>query len=61
LAQSPKATWDPELAPPELEEPPDREEPEIPEIEDVDIEADSPEAKKLARIGGWTLRADDLE
>lgn len=61
LAASPKATWNADLAPPEFEDAPEPEDPEIPAIEDVDIDADSPEAKKLARIGGWTLRVEDSE
>lgn len=60
LEESPKANWNPEEAPAEFEE----EEPvpeieEIPAIEEVDIEADSDEARSLARIAGWKLKTDD--
>jgi transcription antitermination protein NusB len=57
LQDSPKANWDPATAP--KEEPEEIfHEPE-PEVEEVTIDADSDEAKKLSRIGGWKLRAED--
>jgi N utilization substance protein B len=52
-----KRDWEPPIeedVPEEAE--PEAEEPEVPEVEDVDLDPDSPEAAKLARIGGWTLR-----
>ena len=56
LERSPKASWDPASAPPE-----EREEivhePEA-DVEEETIRADSPEAKDLARIGGWKLRSE---
>jgi len=55
LEESPKANWDPATAPPEeLEEPPDYEEPV--EVSEETVEAESDEAKKLAKIGAWKLR-----
>jgi len=58
VQESPKANWDPATAPME-EEPEDivREAIETPEIEMVDAESD--EAKRLAKVGGWRLRADE--
>lgn len=54
---SPKANWDPAMAPPEFAEEPEPDEPI--EVEEETIQADSDEAKKLSRIGGWKLRTDD--
>jgi N utilization substance protein B len=54
--QSPKANWDPASAPVEFAE--EREPDEPVEIVEETVEADSDEAKKLARIGGWTLRSE---
>lgn len=52
---SPKANWDPKLAPPE-EEPAA---PEAPiEVVEETILADSAEAKQLSRIGAWKLKSD---
>lgn len=53
---SPKANWDPASAPPEFAEEPEPEEPI--EVVEETIDADSEEAKKLSRIGGWKLRSD---
>lgn len=55
-AESPKANWDASAAPPEFAEEPARSEPV--EIVEETIAADSEEAKKLSRVGGWKLRAD---
>jgi N utilization substance protein B len=64
LAESPKANWNPETAPPEFppveeEDAPEAEEPEVPAVEEVELAEDSDEARRVARIGGWTLRRTD--
>lgn len=62
LAQSPKRNWEPPDEPEFAEEAaPEPEEPEIPEVEEIDLDPASPEAAKLARIGGWTLRKPEPE
>lgn len=56
LEASPKADWSPSQASPDVEEPG---EPEPgPEVEEVNLEVE--EAKKVAKVGGWTLR-DEAE
>ena len=57
LQTSPKANWDPATAPVE-EEPEEivREVPEEPVVET--LEADSDEAKRLAKVGGWKLKSE---
>jgi N utilization substance protein B len=56
LEQSPKANWDPATAPQEFEEILHDEDPI--EVVEETIDADSEQAKKLSRIGGWKLKAD---
>ncbi|MFZ4507291.1 MAG: transcription antitermination factor NusB [Fimbriimonas sp.] len=55
LRDTEKANWDPDKAPPEFTEDDAEYEPE-PEVEEITVDADSDEGKKLARIGGWKLR-----
>lgn len=56
--ESPKAHWDAATAPVEAELP--SEEPAEPvEVVEEPLRAGSPEAERLARIGGWKLRADE--
>ncbi len=56
LRGTPKAEWDPATAPPEEEpEEPTREAEPEPEVEV--LQADSEEAQRLAKVGGWKLRA----
>ena len=56
LEASPKSNWDPATAPPEQEEA--IEEDELIEVVEETIDADSEEAKKLSRVGGWKLKAE---
>lgn len=63
LQNTDKANWDPENAPAEFQDYGPEEAPEV-EEEEVEIVAEpliaaSPEAKRLARIGGWTLKTED--
>ena len=55
LEGSPKAKWDPSTAPPEETEEIVHDQEPIEVVEET-IQADSDEAKKLSRIGGWKLR-----
>lgn len=55
LQDSPKALWDPSMAPAEFTEERGEPEPE-PEVEETTVEADSEEAKKLSRVGAWKIR-----
>jgi N utilization substance protein B len=55
LLVTPKAHWDPATAPEEIEE---WAEPEPP-MEIEEIEVDEAEAKKLIKVGGWTVRTED--
>ena len=57
LQTSPKANWDPKMAPVE-EEPEEivREVPDEPVVET--LEAGSDEAKRLAKVGGWKLKSE---
>jgi N utilization substance protein B len=59
LADSEKANWDPSTAP--LEEEPEEvvQIEELPDIEEVEVEADSEEARSVARLAGWKLRTED--
>jgi transcription antitermination factor NusB len=57
LKESPKANWNPANAPGEPEQPGGHEPPM--EIEEVEVELE--QAKKLAKVGGWTLRSEDPE
>jgi len=61
LADSEKANWDPSIAP--LEDEPEEvvHIEELPDIEEVDVEADSDEARSVARLAGWKLRTDGEE
>lgn len=59
LKQSPKATWDPALAPPEGDEP-IIEDPE-PEIEEIVVQEGSKEADFAAKYGTWKLRSGERE
>jgi transcription antitermination factor NusB len=61
LADSEKANWDPATAP--LEEEPEEvvNIEELPDIEEVDVEADSDEGRSVARLAGWKLRIDDTD
>ena len=57
LLITPKANWDPATAPEEIEFE-EHAEPEPPmEIEDVEVTEE--EAKKLTKVGGWTVRTED--
>ncbi len=58
LSESPKANWDPSLATDEFEDE-DLEMPEPIEVVEETIEADSAEAKRLSKLGGWTIRTGD--
>lgn len=55
LAKSPKANWDPAMAPEAIEE---WAEPEDVEIEEVDVEEGSQEAAELAKVGLWKLKSE---
>lgn len=55
LSESPKANWDAATAPPEALEDPVHDDEPIEVVEET-IQADSEEAKKLAKMGGWKLR-----
>jgi N utilization substance protein B len=59
LADSEKANWDPSTAP--VEEEPEEVVAieELPEIEEVDLDPASEEARSVARLAGWKLRTDD--
>jgi hypothetical protein len=59
LADSEKANWDPSTAP--LEEEPEEvvQIEELPDIEEIEVEADSDEARSVARLAGWKLRTED--
>jgi transcription antitermination protein NusB len=56
LESSPKANWDPATAPPESRDEEVVHDDEPIEVVEETIEADSDEAKKLSRIGGWKLK-----
>ena len=57
VGETPKANWDPSMAP-EEEEPLDDTEPETePEVEH--IQPDSKEAAAAKKLGAWTVRTDD--
>jgi transcription antitermination protein NusB len=56
LENCPKASWNPSEAPPEELEEIMHEPPIEPELEVLD--AESEEAKRLSKVGGWRLRAD---
>lgn len=61
---SPKANWNPGdevLAPEEAGLEVLVEEEPVPDEEEVTLEAESDEAKRLARIGGWRLRSEEQE
>ncbi|HVT13327.1 MAG TPA: transcription antitermination factor NusB [Fimbriimonadaceae bacterium] len=55
LEESPKVNWDPSSAPPEEQEEIVHDDEPV-EVEEQTLDADSEEAKKLSRIGGWKLR-----
>lgn len=56
LQDSPKANWDPQMAPEdEVEESAPS---ETPDIEETTVQADSPEAEELAKVGLWKLRSE---
>lgn len=57
LEESPKANWDPASAPPEEQEEIAHDDEPVEVVEET-IDADSDEAKKLSRIGGWKLKSD---
>lgn len=57
LEESPKAAWDPSSAPPEEQEEIVHDDEPIEVVEET-LDADSDEAKKLSRIGGWKLKSD---
>jgi N utilization substance protein B len=57
LSESPKATWDPALAPAE-------EIPAVAVVEEVEVEVvevEPEEAERLSKVGGWTLRTRETE
>lgn len=56
LLDTPKADWNPADAPQDVEE---QGEPSAP-LEVEEIEVDEVEAKKLLRVGGWTLRSEEV-
>ena len=56
MHDSPKANWNPELNVPEAEEPAPVED----EPAEEEIEADTPEAKELSKVGLWKIRTDDV-
>jgi transcription antitermination protein NusB len=58
MRESPKANWDPSLAPSEEESEDVTQEAE-PEPEVETLEADSEEAQRLAKVGGWKIRKED--
>ncbi|MFI5385319.1 MAG: transcription antitermination factor NusB [Fimbriimonadales bacterium] len=60
LEESPKANWNPPPAPKEPIEEVIRDGEPVEVVEET-IVADSEEAKKLSRIGGWKLRSEELE
>ena len=55
LAESPKALWNPSADEPHEDSPLEPE----PAVEEV--EADSPEAQELAKVGKWTIRSEEPE
>jgi N utilization substance protein B len=57
LASSPKANWDPAAAPSEIEEVGEMNVPLEVEI----VEVDEAEARKLLKVGGWTVRTEELQ
>lgn len=59
LADSEKANWDPATAP--LEEEPEEivHIEELPDIEEVEVDANSDEARSVARLAGWKIRTED--
>jgi N utilization substance protein B len=57
LELSPKKDWDPATAPKESGEEVSHDDEPI-EVTEETIDADSDEAKKLARVGGWKLRQE---
>ena len=59
LADSEKANWDPANAPSEEEPEEVVHIEELPNIEEINVDADSDEAKSVARLAGWKLRSDD--
>ena len=59
LKDSPKAEWDPATAPEDEYEEREKAPPEVIEVEEVEVSIE--EAKKLAKIGGWTLRSEEAE
>ena len=59
VKETPKANWVPPVAegrPVEVEEPFGEEEPI--EVEEIDIEAGSPEEANIRRLGSWTIRSE---
>ena len=58
LADSEKANWNPDTAPEEDEPEEVVQIEELPDIEEVEVAADSDEARSVARIAGWKLRAN---
>jgi len=57
LLDSPKANWDPALAPPEFAESGAGPAEKI-EIEEIDVAPDDPNFKAASRVGGWKLRSE---
>ena len=55
LGLTDKANWDPDTAPEEVFE--TREPEDEIEVEEIDLDPESEEGKKIARIGGWKLRS----
>ena len=55
LLDTPKANWNPALAPTEVEEQGEMNVPLEVEI----VEVDEAEAKKLLKVGGWTVRSEE--